>query len=111
MFFQIHTLSHKKRITMCLQMKTKIRKVYRLRMKQYARDRVTKFKNQQRGHMLKQAANVGPRWIQWNPEMVPRNGARVLPSEVVPVPGHSAQIFARARKKGHRFANSTATFE
>ena len=34
----------KKRITMCLQMKTKIRKNYRLRIKQYARDRVTKFK-------------------------------------------------------------------
>ena len=29
---------------MCLQMKAKIRKVYRLRIKQYARDRVTIFK-------------------------------------------------------------------
>ena len=27
---------------------------------------------------------------------VPRNGARVLPLEVVPVPGHGAQIFAPA---------------
>ena len=30
---------------------------------------------------------------------VPRNGARVLPLEVVPMPGHGAQIFARAPTK------------
>ena len=30
---------------------------------------------------------------------VPRNGARVLPLEAVPVPGHGAQIFAWAPTK------------
>ena len=30
---------------------------------------------------------------------VPRSGARVLPLEVMPVPGHGAQIFARAPTK------------
>ena len=31
---------------------------------------------------------------------VPRNGARLLPLELVPVPGHGAQISARASAKG-----------
>ena len=34
--------------------------------------------------------------ILFTPVPVPRNGARVLLLEVVPVPGHRAQIFARA---------------
>ena len=34
--------------------------------------------------------------ILFTPVPVPRNGARVLPLEVVPVPGHCAQIFAWA---------------
>ena len=32
---------------------------------------------------------------------VPRHGARVLPLEQVPVPGHRAQICARAPTKGY----------
>ena len=35
----------------------------------------------------------------FTPVPVPRNGARVLPLEVVPVPGYSALIFARAPTK------------
>ena len=30
---------------------------------------------------------------------VPKNGVWVLPLEIVPVPGHSDQLFAHARKK------------
>ena len=37
--------------------------------------------------------------ILFTPVPVPRNGARVLPLEVVPVPGHGAQIFARTPTK------------
>ena len=37
--------------------------------------------------------------ILFTPVPVPRNGARVLPLEVVAVPGHGAQIFARAPTK------------
>ena len=39
---------------------------------------------------------MGTDKILFTPVPVPRNGARVLPLEVVPVPGHGAQIFARA---------------
>ena len=39
-------------------------------------------------------------WGLKNPPVpVPRNGARVLPLELVPVPGHGAQIFAQALTK------------
>ena len=37
--------------------------------------------------------------ILFTPVPVPRNGAQVLPLEVVPVRGHGAQIFARAPTK------------
>ena len=37
--------------------------------------------------------------ILFRPVPVPRFGARVLPLEAVPVPGHGAQIFARALTK------------
>ena len=39
---------------------------------------------------------MGTDKILFTPVAVPRNGARVLPLEVVPVPRHGAQIFARA---------------
>ena len=39
---------------------------------------------------------MGTDKMLFTPVPVPRNGARVLPLEVVPVPGHGAQIFARA---------------
>ena len=39
---------------------------------------------------------------------VPRNGARVLPLEAVPVPGHNAQIFARALTKSSVQTSSRA---
>ena len=43
---------------------------------------------------------MGTDKILFTPVPVPRNGARVLPlREVVPVPGHGAQIFARAPTK------------
>ena len=42
---------------------------------------------------------MGHEKILFTPVPVPRNGARVLPLEVVPVPGHGAQIFARAPTK------------
>ena len=42
---------------------------------------------------------MGTDKILFAPVPVPRNGARVLPLEVVPVPGHGAQIFARAPTK------------
>ena len=37
--------------------------------------------------------------ILFTPVPLPRNGARVLPLEVVPVPGHGAENFARAPKE------------
>ena len=40
---------------------------------------------------------MGTDKIVFTPVLVPRNGARVLPLEVVPVPG--AQIFARTPTK------------
>ena len=42
---------------------------------------------------------MGTDKILFTPVPVPRNGARVLPLEVVPVPGHGAQLFARAPTK------------
>ena len=42
---------------------------------------------------------MGTDKILFTPVPVPRNGARVLPLEVVPEPGHGAQIFARAPTK------------
>ena len=39
---------------------------------------------------------MGTDKILFTPVPVPRSSARVLPLEVVPVPGHGAQIFARA---------------
>ena len=42
---------------------------------------------------------MGTDKILFRPVPVPRNSARVLPLEVVPVPGHGAQIFARAPTK------------
>ena len=42
---------------------------------------------------------MGTDKILFRPVPVPRNGARVLPLEAVPVPGHDAQIFARAQTK------------
>ena len=42
---------------------------------------------------------MGTDKILFTPVPVPRNGARVLPLKVVPVPGHGAQIFARAPTK------------
>ena len=42
---------------------------------------------------------MGTDKILFTPVTVPRNGARVLLLEVVPVPGHGAQIFARAPTK------------
>ena len=37
----------------------------------------------------------------FRPVSVPRNGIRVLPMEVVSVPGHGAQIFVRAASKSY----------
>ena len=42
---------------------------------------------------------MGTDKILLTPMPVPRNGARVLPLEVVPLPGHGAQIFAPATTK------------
>ena len=42
---------------------------------------------------------MGTDKILFTPVPVPRNGARVLPLEVVPGPGHVGQIFARAATK------------
>ena len=42
---------------------------------------------------------MGTDKILFRPVPVFRNGARVLPLEVVPVPGHGAQIVARAPTK------------
>ena len=42
---------------------------------------------------------MGTDKILFAPVPVPRNGARVLPLKVVPVPGHGAQIFARVPTK------------
>ena len=42
---------------------------------------------------------MGTDKILFTPVPVPRNGSRALPLEVVPVPGHGAQIFARAPTK------------
>ena len=42
---------------------------------------------------------MGTDKILFTPVPVPRNGARVLPLEVVPVPGYGAQIFARVPTK------------
>ena len=42
---------------------------------------------------------MGSDKILFTPVPMPRNGARVLPLEVVPVPGHGAQIFAQALTK------------
>ena len=42
---------------------------------------------------------MGTDKILFTPVPVPRNGARVPPLEVVPVPGHGAQSFARAPTK------------
>ena len=38
--------------------------------------------------------SVGTDKILFTPVPVPRNGARVLPFKVVPMPAHSAEIFA-----------------
>ena len=42
---------------------------------------------------------MGTDKMLFRPVPVPRNGARVLPLEAVPVPGHGAQNFARAPTK------------
>ena len=42
---------------------------------------------------------MGTDKILFTPVPVPRNVARVLPLEAMPVPGHSAQIFALAPTK------------
>ena len=42
---------------------------------------------------------MGTDKILFTPVPMPRNGPRVQPLEVVPVPGHGAQIFARAPTK------------
>ena len=39
---------------------------------------------------------------------MPRNGARVLPLEAVPMPGHFTQIFARAPTKSSVQTNARA---
>ena len=42
---------------------------------------------------------MGTDKILFRPVTMPTNGARVLPLEAVAVPGHGAQIFARAPTK------------
>ena len=44
---------------------------------------------------------MGTDKVLFRPVPTPRNGARVLLLEVVSVPGHADQIFARAAKKSH----------
>ena len=43
---------------------------------------------------------MGTDKMLFTPVPVPRNGARVLPLEEVPVPGHGAQTRSRAREPG-----------
>ena len=44
---------------------------------------------------------MGTDKILFRPVPVPRNGARVLPLEAVPVPGHGIQISARTPTKSY----------
>ena len=51
---------------------------------------------------------MGTDKILFTPVPVPRNGARVLPLEVVPVPGHGDQIFVREPTKSSVQTNARA---